>query len=102
MKDKIVSLRRLNRLSQKELAKKSGLSQSTIAHIETGNKLPSVGSLNKIAEALGVSASYLLSDGTESVEVTFNFTKIIRTGSIEIPPGIIGKPFVVTFKEVKK
>jgi len=47
-------LRELRQLSQSDLAKKSGVSQATIAHIEKGRKDPSVGTLRKIAEALDV------------------------------------------------
>lgn len=44
---------RLNRkLTQKELADKSKISQSTIAQIETGRKDPSITTLRKLADAL--------------------------------------------------
>jgi len=47
------------KLSQSELAKMSGVSQSTIAQIETGRKDPSISTLLKIAKALDVHMAVL-------------------------------------------
>lgn len=46
--------------SQKELAKKSGISQSTIAHIELELKSPSISTLAKLAKALRLKTYELL------------------------------------------
>ena len=40
-------------VTQNQLAKKSGVSQSNISKIESGNYHPSVATLKKIADALG-------------------------------------------------
>ena len=47
-------------LSQKDLAKKSKVSQSTIAHIEIGRKFPSIDVLIKIAQVFKVKPGVLL------------------------------------------
>jgi transcriptional regulator with XRE-family HTH domain len=47
-------------MSQYQLARIAGLSESWISHFETGKRKPSVGNLIKLADALGVSADYLL------------------------------------------
>jgi transcriptional regulator with XRE-family HTH domain len=47
------------RITQAQLAKESGVSQSTIAQIEKGKKDPSISTLKKIAEALDVHLSVL-------------------------------------------
>ena len=52
--DKIKSIRAKKGISQMELSLRSNLSQSFIANIEKGKKQPSVITLIKIAEALGV------------------------------------------------
>ncbi|MBK9293907.1 MAG: helix-turn-helix transcriptional regulator [Oligoflexia bacterium] len=65
--ERLVYLRGLRDLSQADLAKKSGLSQSTIAHIENGKKDPSVATLKKIAAALDVHIAVLFA--TDSVHV---------------------------------
>lgn len=53
-------LRMRNRLSQKELSDKSGVSAIAISRIELGKEKPRPETLEKIAEALGVTVSYLL------------------------------------------
>lgn len=46
--------RELREMSQMDLSKKAGLSQSTIAQIEKGNKEPSLTTLRSIANGLGL------------------------------------------------
>lgn len=50
--DRLKYLRQVRKYSQKELAKRSGVSQSTIAQIESGRMDPSIKTLEKIAKAL--------------------------------------------------
>ena len=50
----IKKLRMNKQMSQASLAKASGLAQSTICYIETGQKNPSIKTAMKLAEALGV------------------------------------------------
>jgi putative transcriptional regulator len=54
-------------LTQSELAKMSGVSQSTIAQIEKGKKDPSISTLKKIASALNVHLALLFA--TDDVHV---------------------------------
>ena len=49
-------------MTQVQLAEKVGVSKSHICAIEAGAKRPSVELLKAIAEALGVSTDYLLSE----------------------------------------
>lgn len=46
--------RLMKMMSQKELAKKAGLYQQTIALIENGQSFPSLKSLMRMAKALGI------------------------------------------------
>lgn len=48
------------KMSQASLAKASGLAQSTICYIETGQKNPSVKTAMKLADALGVDLACLI------------------------------------------
>ena len=58
--ERLLYLRQERRhLTQAQLAKMSGVSQSTIAQIEKGRKDPSISTLRKIAEALGVNMAVL-------------------------------------------
>ena len=55
------------KLTQAELAKLSGVSQSTIAQIESGKKDPSTSTLKKIAQAMDVHLSVLFA--TDDVHI---------------------------------
>lgn len=57
---KIRRLRRRLEMSQAELAKKVGLTQPAIHHIESGKKGTSIGTLTKLAHALHVEETELL------------------------------------------
>lgn len=50
----IKDLRKNKNLTQKQLAEKAGLSQSTISDIEDGTKSPRLKTLDKIATALDI------------------------------------------------
>jgi transcriptional regulator with XRE-family HTH domain len=61
--EKLNRLRRGRGLTQAELSEKSGVAQSTIAHIESGkHERPHPGTLRKLAEALGIETVELLED----------------------------------------
>lgn len=49
----IVSERKKQKVTQKELSQRTGLSQANISNIENGVTRPTIDSLQKIAEALG-------------------------------------------------
>src|SRR5271170_4229218 len=58
--DRIQYIRQERRhLTQSELAKLAGVSQSTIAQVENGKKDPSISTLKKIASALDVHMAVL-------------------------------------------
>lgn len=67
--EKIRRLRRNLGMSQKELAKRIGLSHSMIGQIETGKVQPAVATLTRIAEALGVSSCYLLMETNQVADL---------------------------------
>jgi len=50
----IHQLREKRGLSQRELAERLGTTQSAVARLEAGNVTPSLPTLDKVAEALGV------------------------------------------------
>jgi transcriptional regulator with XRE-family HTH domain len=56
---RIKNLRETVKLTQAQLAEASGLSDNFIGLVERGRAIPSVKSLSKIAEALGVSLAEL-------------------------------------------
>jgi ribosome-binding protein aMBF1 (putative translation factor) len=62
----IRALREKKGLSQRELAERMGTTQSAIARLEAGNISPSLATLDKIAQALGVELSLSLVDLEEA------------------------------------
>ncbi len=62
---KIKSIREGKNLSIEEVAERSGLSAEQIMRIETDQNLPSLGSLIKVARALGVRLGTFLDDNDE-------------------------------------
>ena len=56
--DNLKSIRKAKKMTQKELAQKSGVKQSVISDLETGNA-KSTGSILELASALGVTAEEL-------------------------------------------
>lgn len=74
--EKIKKLRQLRGLTQKELAKRAGLSELSIVLYEKGNRRPRVDVIAKIAKALDVSVEYLLSEKEDRIDNdTLKFVK---------------------------
>lgn len=65
---RIRALRDERALTQAELARRSGLSQSNIVRIEAAERSPTLGSLAKVAQGLGVSLADLMADATIDVK----------------------------------
>ncbi|WP_143316888.1 helix-turn-helix transcriptional regulator [Clostridium sp. HBUAS56017] len=63
--EKIKSLRKLNKLTLRELNSKTGLSISFISDIENKRRNPSIDNLKLLASALNVSVSQLLDDSND-------------------------------------
>ncbi len=59
---RVLALRRQLGISQTQLAEKAGLANSTLCDIEKGRMTPSIKSLKKLADALGVPVADLLLD----------------------------------------
>lgn len=60
MKDKIRTAREKNHLTQEELARKLGVTQSAVAQWEAGITTPKLPTLVSLAETLNVSIEYLI------------------------------------------
>ena len=71
--DKLRTLRNERNLSQDRLAKKVSVTRASIATYESGNRLPSLYVLVRLARALGVTTDYLLgvsNDKTSFLDVS--------------------------------
>lgn len=58
--DNLVSLRKLNRMSQEELAGKIGISRQTLSKYETGEALPDIIKCKELADIFNVSLDELV------------------------------------------
>lgn len=63
-------IRQQKGLSQKDLADKSGVNIKSLSRYELGSSMPPADALKDIADALGVSADALLSDGNVTIQDT--------------------------------
>jgi transcriptional regulator with XRE-family HTH domain len=59
-KTRLRETRDMRKLSQSDLAERSGLQPSAISHFETGRRSPSFDNLRRLADALAVTIDYLL------------------------------------------
>jgi transcriptional regulator with XRE-family HTH domain len=66
--ERLRHIREEKRLSQAELAEKTGFQPSAISHFESGRRAPSFDNLKKLADALAVTIDYLL--GRETLPTT--------------------------------
>jgi DNA-binding XRE family transcriptional regulator len=55
----LMTLRREQKLTQKQLAEKSGIPQSEISRIETGDANPTYATLSALAEPFGVHVGFI-------------------------------------------
>ncbi len=76
--DSLRKVRENLKLSQSDLANRSGLQPSAISHFETGNRSPSFENLKRLSEALGISIDYLLGRSTQLGTVTPVAEQIFR------------------------
>ena len=58
--ERLKAARLVRGLSQGDLAELSGLKPAAVSHFETGQRTPSLNNLIRLADALDVSADYLL------------------------------------------
>lgn len=79
---KIKELREKQGLSQAQLAKKIGVSSSTIAMIESGAREGSLKNLTKIADFFGVTIDYLEGKADYKEALVSNFLNFLVTNGI--------------------
>lgn len=96
MKNKIQLLREKNRLTQKELAEKAGLSLRTIQRIEAGS-IPKGFTLKALAESLNTTPENLIEKEDNNVERAKLINSSALFGLI-IPFGGIIFPLIFTYK----
>lgn len=68
--DKILLLRRANKLTQEEFAEKVSLDRRTIARAEAGNNRPSAETMEMIAQAFDIPISYFFDSSTYKSDIS--------------------------------
>ena len=63
-KDNLISLRKMNRMSQEELAERIGVTRQTLSKYETGESLPDIERCKAIADFFEISIDDLISPPT--------------------------------------
>lgn len=92
-KDNLISLRKINNLSQEQLAAKLGISRQTLSKYETGESVPDIEKCKVIAEYFGVSLDDLINYSIEDSGLgvppkgkhIFGIAKMGDKGQIVIP-----------------
>jgi len=84
---KVIKLMELKNMNQKELSKKSGITEASISRYLNGERVPRTDIIINFAKALEVNVEYLLEDQKNSTHSPFNniATAIAREGS-ELTP----------------
>jgi transcriptional regulator with XRE-family HTH domain len=82
--EKISKLKKTKQLSQVELAHATGISRDAISKYERGDAVPSVEYAKRIADVLGVSLDYLVSE--EDKEEALDNEAVVRIKEIQKLP----------------
>ena len=75
--NRITELLQEKRMTQKQLAQASGITESAVSHYVKGDRVPRGVNLKKIANALGTTTDYLLSQ--EGVPDKEDDLKVVKT-----------------------
>jgi len=68
-------------LSQSKLAKLSGLAQSSISYIESGNKKPNIETISILAKALDSPVSFLIDNENVDNSLPPNLAQLVKIAS---------------------
>ena len=99
--DNLRELRTEKNLSQRELAQRMFVTRSTVAHWESGRRLPDASMIYRLAEWLDVNVDRLLSAAAESDDspnvILVDDSKIILTGGLPILETVLPNATVIGF-----
>ena len=74
--DRLRNIREMKKLSQGEVAKRSGLYRSYVSRVENGHTLPTIATLEKIARAFEIPLYQLFYEGEKPLE-----RSVVRRGA---------------------
>lgn len=104
--ENLKELRTKNNMSQRELAERMFVTRSTIAHWESGSRLPDASMIYRLADCLDVDVGRLLSAAAESGEspnvILVDDSKIILKGGLPILETALPNATVIGFTKPKE
>lgn len=93
---KLKSVRLMRNISQRELAKRAGVTNSTISMIEKNSVSPSISSLKKVLNGIPLSLVEFFSEDLEaetSQQVVYSQDELMDIGSGDVHMNLVGKSF---------
>ncbi|WP_286261223.1 cupin domain-containing protein [Thalassotalea atypica] len=93
---RLKTVRMLNNLSQRELAKKAGVTNSTISMIEKNSVSPSISSLKKVLNGIPISLVDFFAEEEESdhaQQVVYSPEELMNIGTGDVCMALVGKAF---------
>lgn len=93
---KLKSIRLIRNISQRELAKRAGVTNSTISMIEKNSVSPSISSLKKVLNGIPISLVEFFSEelGSETTQqIVYKQEELMDIGSGDVHMNLVGKSF---------
>jgi transcriptional regulator with XRE-family HTH domain len=93
---RLKSIRLIRNISQRELAKRAGVTNSTISMIEKNSVSPSISSLNKVLNGIPISLVEFFADKESTIkdqQVKYTPKDLMDIGSDDISMLLVGKSF---------
>jgi transcriptional regulator with XRE-family HTH domain len=93
---KLKSIRQLRKISQRELAKRAGVTNSTISMIEKNSVSPSISSLKKVLNGIPISLVEFFSEEfthEKNQQVVYTQEELMDIGSGDVNMNLVGKSF---------
>ncbi len=93
---RLKSIRQLRKISQRELAKRAGVTNSTISMIEKNSVSPSISSLKKVLNGIPISLVEFFSEEfthEKNQQVVYTQEELMDIGSGDVHMNLVGKSF---------
>lgn len=92
LKNRLLTLRKNNYLSQKEFANRTGVAYGTYQAYEYGTQSPKFDYLEKVAEIFGVPMSFFIDDKVSLVASVVSQNESVVSGVVSRPKSVVSPP----------